>query len=156
MKLIQIITFIFLIISAYEDDSSLFGNSDMDKCFSTPTTSCKSVSLSNKNMECCKIDINYYGNSYLEGQKASMCFLNSKQKLTDSDIKAAQQVYREAMGFTQTMIGYSFSISFSFTTEYDCPSQKFTIDYNVGTFTDEEKKVLVMKTIVLDYIIKDC
>lgn len=140
MKLIQIITFIFLIISAYEDDSSLFGNSDMDKCYLSEKTSCKSVSVSNKKMECCKINAQYYGN-YLDGYKVSMCFLNAKQKMTDNDIKSAQQIYREAMGFTQTMIGYSYSMQFSFIMEYDCPSQSFSIDYNVGTFTDEEKDV---------------
>ena len=143
MKHLEIITFTLLIIFSYEsvDYSSLYGNSDINKCISSGTSSCKSVSLS-KNMECCIINANYYG-GYLDGYDFTMCSPNSKYKMTDDDIKASQQIYREAMGFTSTMIDYSSSYlnSFSFKINFDCPSQSFTIDYNIGSFTDEEKEV---------------
>lgn len=45
------------------------------------------------------------------------------------------------MGFVYTMLGSSYYDSFSFKQTYDCPSQKFTIDYNVGTYTSEEKEI---------------
>ena len=140
MKLYRQYIFLFLLIFTYQQKSS-----DLSNCMAANKNSCKSVSISDKNFECCEILTDYYGNSYLSDMDLKMCYIFTTQKMTKDLIESTERTYREAYGFVSTLYGYdasylsSYSISFKQT--YNCPSQSFTIDYNVGTFTNEEKEI---------------
>ena len=118
--------------------------SDMGKCMSATTSSCKSISLSNKNLECCIINTHYYG-SYYSNYDFDMCFAYTTTKITQSQIESMEQVYRESCGFTLVNMGLSYSdysdYLLSFRQTYDCKSQNFAIDYKIGSYTEEEKEI---------------
>lgn len=138
MTLPKFIIFLLLIVFTRQQF-----NNDFINCMNADSDQCKSVSISNNYLECCKIFTDYYGsgNSYLDNSDYSMCFLYTTTKITQDEIQQAQSVFRETMGFIYTMIGTSYYNSFSFKQTYDCPSQTFAIDYNVGTYTNAEKEI---------------
>lgn len=119
---------------------------NFDACTSNKTK-CKSVSLSDKDWECCSVKADYYGNSYLNGKSISLCGVLTKQKMTKEMIRSAELLYRESYGFISTLLGtdvYSSNnlYSFSFLMTYDCPSQSFSVDYKIGdSYTSEEKAI---------------
>jgi len=146
MKFIQLLIIciqIFFTISSNDYTAAL--NSDFSKCFSTPKTSCKNTALSDKNVECCKVSTQYYGSTYsnaLNNYEIDFCSLYTTIKISKDDIKAMERVYRESVGFTYTMIGEDYlDYAVSFKQTFDCSSQTFTIDYNTGSYTNEEKEV---------------
>lgn len=149
MKFIKIFICFFLLFLTNQDSNyylNSLGNSDLSKCMASETSTCKSVSLSSKTLECCKISTYYYKSSYSSGLDFDMCMPYVKTKITESQIKSIQQVYREAMGFTLANYPYSDYSNYldyipSFKQSYDCKSQSFEIDYKVGTYTDEEIKI---------------
>lgn len=131
----KVVIFLFLIVLTYQDFQT-----DYEKCLSTDSNAadannCKSVSLSN-NMECCQVftefQSSYVPNNYI-------CSPYYKTKITQEQIQQVQEIYRETYGFTCTNTGYFYSMNFKQT--FDCPSQKFSINYNTGTYTDEEKQI---------------
>lgn len=146
MKFIQLLIIslqIFFTISS--NDNTALINSDFYKCFSTPSTSCKNTALSDKNMQCCKVSTNYYGSTYANSMNNygfDLCSIYTTVKMSASDIKAIESVYRESAGFTYTMIGEGYlDYAVSFKQTYDCSSQTVTIDYNAGSYTNEEKAI---------------
>ena len=144
MTLYQQYIFLLLLIFTYQQKNNQLTN-DASTCLAATKDRCKSVSLSNRNFECCQIKTDYYGNSYLSSFDYSFCSMYTTQKMTRELIESAERIYREAYGFVMTTMGYDSSYfssySLSFKLNYDCPSQSFTIDYNVGTYTNEEKEV---------------
>ncbi len=51
---------IILIITKSNSDNAEDINSDMQKCISSDSNSCSSVSLKTKNLECCLVMIDFY------------------------------------------------------------------------------------------------
>lgn len=136
--------FFLLLISTYQQTSNSQLNNDMAKCMASATSQCTSVSLSSKDLECCQIFTDYYGNSYISDADFSMCMIFPKQKMTEEQIKSAQLIYHEAYGFSFTMVGSNIDPSefaISFIQSYKCPSQQFSIKYEAGTYTNEEKEI---------------
>ena len=145
MNFLKIFIALILIIFTNQDATAnslnSLANSDTGKCMSATTSSCKSVSLSNKKLECCIVNTHYYKYENLD---FDMCFPYTTTKTTKSQIESMQQVYRESCGFIFVNMGVSSSryldyISFKQT--YDCKSQNFAIDYKMGSYTAEEEKI---------------
>ena len=117
---------------------------NFDACFKNQTK-CKSVSLSDKDWECCSVKADYYGNSYLNGKSISICGVFTKEKITKEEIRSAELLYRECYGFVSTLLGtdvYSSNMYYSILMTYDCPSQSFSINYKLdNSFTSEEKAI---------------
>ena len=156
MKYLKIFIAFFLIIftnqDATTDSLNSLANSDFGKCMSASTSTCKSLSLSNKKLECCIINTHYYSYPY-SNYDFDMCFAYTTTKITKSQIESMEQVYRESCGFILISMGYSYLDSYSeymlsFRQTYDCKSQNFAIDYKIGSYTEEEKKYLMMKNTV--------
>lgn len=117
---------------------------NFDACFYNKTK-CKSVSLSDKDWECCSVKTDYYGSSYLNGKSISKCGVFTKKIMTKEMIKSSELLYRECYGFISILLGtdvYSSDYLFSFLMTYDCPSQSFSIDYKLSdSYTSEEKAI---------------
>ena len=133
----KIIIFLFLIVFTYQEYLD-----DFKKCTSADKSQCKSISLPNSNMECCFVSA-VYENPIIQNTNICSAFLTIKMT---QEMKNQIQAYnRESMGFTMiTVMGidnYDFNL-LSRKLVHDCPSQKFTIDYSTGTYTNEEKEIL--------------
>ena len=150
MNFIQLFIIIYIIAFTFQQNDVLSPftdpNSDASKCYASSTSSCKKVKVKSKKLECCKISTNFYGGS-INGMSVNMCFIFSKQKITQSDIEAAQKTYREVMGFTTILIQNNYGTNYmpqafsSMVQAYDCPSQSFSINYKSGNYTNEEINV---------------
>ena len=125
----KVFIFLFLIVFTYQDD--------YERCSSAESTQCKSISISINNMECCQV-ISKFQSAYIPDN--FICSVYPTTKMTQEIIEQIEGIYRETHGLTCTMNGACHSISFKNT--MDCPSQKFTINYDASTFTDEEKEIL--------------
>ncbi len=136
MTLSKFIIFLFLVVFTCQQYET-----DLYKCITADENQCQSVSISNNFFECCQIFTDYYGNPTLENYDFSMCLIYTTTKITQEIIQQAQNIFRESMGFSYTMIGSDYYNYYSFKQTYKCPSQTFTIDYNIGTFTNEELEI---------------
>ena len=121
--------FLFLIVFTYQDD--------YERCSSAESTQCKSVSISN-NMECCQVFTDFQS-AYIPDNYICSIYPTTT-KVTQKIIEQIEGMYRETYGFTCAMNEVWYSTPFK--QSFDCPSQKFTINYDVGTYTDEDKEIL--------------
>ena len=108
MKLYQQYIFLLLIIFTFQQKKNQQLNNDITTCIAADTSSWKSVSLSNRELECCKILTDYYGNSLYSSLDFSFCSVSTSQKMTSELIDSAERIYRESFGFVSTMMLWCF------------------------------------------------
>ena len=144
MTLSQILFFYFQILFLISTDTGaehidLIKN-DFNKCMETEPTSCKSTILSDNSLRCCITNTIYDEiPSIISNTSISSCSVYTAIKITEDQINQIEKVYREAIGFIFSFIGRQISnYALNFKQEFDCPSQSFTINYEIGSYTREE------------------
>lgn len=90
------------------------------------------------NMECCQVFTDFQS-AYVPDNYICSIYPTTT-KVTQKIIEQIEGMYRETYGFTCAMNEVWYSTPFK--QSFDCPSQKFTINYDVGTYTDEDKEIL--------------
>ena len=129
-KMAKLLLFIFIFLIVFTCQDYL---EDVNKCLKSDKTQCKLNQLSDKNRECCLI---YSGSGLSVTEINYMCLINFK--ISSEQVEPFKNRMEELTGFTSTM---NKPLSNPYTHTYDCPSQQFSIHFDYGIFTDEEKEI---------------
>lgn len=102
---------------------------DENECYSS-SENCKSISISDKNKECCEYITAYY----------TSCTVFTSSKITQFEVNSTEIIYKEYYLFSIFNLGSSSLVTY--TVEYDCPSQSFSFNYNPNFLvTDEQREI---------------
>lgn len=132
MRLPKIFIFLFLIVFSYQDSED-----DEERCSKANVNECQSITMTDSNIECCKY-------TYLDikaSQSQEGCTSIVLNEINDEVIELSSKQNKEVDGFYYTLVGKSYSDYQPTKITINCKSKTFTIDYSLGTFTNEEIEI---------------
>lgn len=96
-------------------------------CYSS-SDDCKSITISEKNSECCKVTMNTF----------SSCTIFTKHKMTQFEINSTEITFKDYYSFSIYNLG---SVSLvTYIAEYDCTSQSVSFNYSPDFSVTEEQR----------------
>ena len=135
-----VILFIFL-ISQTSTDKVEDRFTDIMNCFSEDN-SCSSVSLKTKNLECCKLTINFEKDYDYYDEDTSVCAAVFTNYISDDMKKSVEAMAREEFGVMDYFTGLGISSIEKFSTTYKCKHKSTTFTFGGYTYTDSEIQIL--------------
>ena len=135
-----VILFIFL-ISQTSTDKVEDRFTDIMNCFSEDN-SCSSVSLKTKNLECCKLTIDFENDEDDDDDDTPVCAAVFTNYISDDMKKSVEAMAREEFGVIDYFTGSGISSIGKFSTTYKCKKKSTTFTFGGYTYTDSEIQIL--------------
>ncbi len=130
---------IILIITKSNSDNAEDINSDMQKCISSDSNSCSSVSLKTKNLECCKSLI-HISSAYSIDQ--NICVALYPDFFLEEIKEYVEALLKEEFGILEYWEEFAYVPMNKFTITYQCKDKSTTFNFGGYDYTNSEIEIL--------------